>query len=144
MKSFSSYRLPQAYGLALLCFLVLDACWLTLMGPRLYRPALSHLMADEVDWIAAVLFYAIYIAGLLIFAVVPGLERKAPRHALLLGAVMGLVSYATYDLTNQATLRAWPWFITCADLAWGMFVSGAAAWVATRVTCQPSSRIGAR
>jgi len=118
---------------ALLCFLALDACWLSLMGPRLYRPKLAALMADEVDWLAAALFYAIYLAGLTAFAILPSLERGGPRRALRLGALMGFVAYATYDLTNQATLRDWPWLVTVADLAWGAVVSGSAAWVGARL-----------
>ena len=122
---------------ALLCFLALDACWLSLMGPRLYRPNLAALMADEVDWLAAGLFYAIYLLGLTAFAILPGLDRGGPRRALRLGALMGFVAYATYDLTNQATLRDWPWVVTVADLAWGAFVSGTSAWVGARVASHP-------
>jgi uncharacterized membrane protein len=136
----SPRRLLLAYGVTLSCFLLLDACWLTLMGPRLYRPALAQLMADDVDLLAAALFYALYVAGLLTFAVVPGLERREPRRALRLGALMGLVAYATYDLTNQATLRGWPWFLTLTDLAWGAIVSATAAWAAVRLTSPPGSR----
>jgi len=129
----SPRRLLLACPAALLCFLALDACWLSLMGPRLYRPNLSALMADEVDWLAAALFYAVYLIGLTAFAIRPGLERGGAPRALRLGALMGFVAYATYDLTNQATLRDWPWVVTVADLAWGAFVSGAAAWVGTRL-----------
>lgn len=129
----SPRRLLLAGLAALLCFLALDACWLSLMGPRLYRPKLAALMADEVDWLAAALFYAVYLSGLMTFAILPALERGGPRRALRLGALMGFVAYATYDLTNQATLRGWPWAVTAADLAWGAVVSGAAAWAGARV-----------
>ncbi|HSD39853.1 MAG TPA: DUF2177 family protein [Rhodocyclaceae bacterium] len=140
----SPRQLLLAYLTAALSFLLLDACWLTLMGPRLYRPALGALMASEVDWLAAALFYAIYLSGLLKFAISPAIECKRPGLALRYGALLGLVAYATYDLTNQATLRGWPWAITLADLAWGMFVSGTAAWVAARLTCRPGSRKSAQ
>ena len=119
-----------AYVLALACFLGLDACWLGVMGPRLYQPALGALMAPRVDWLAAALFYLIYIGGLVYFAVVPALGAGGPRTAWRRGAILGVVAYATYDLTNQATLRDWPWAVTLVDLAWGAVVTGMAAGVA--------------
>jgi len=133
-----------AYITALLCFLALDACWLTVMGPRLYQPALSGLMAPEVDWIAAALFYLMYIGGLLVFAITPGRQARSPSIALKYGAAFGLVAYATYDLTNQATLRDWPWTVTLADLAWGAFASSVAAAAATRLTSPRASRTALR
>ena len=134
----SPRRLLIASLSALLCFLALDACWLSLMGPRLYRPNLAALMADKVDWLAAGLFYAIYLMGLTVFAILPGLERGGPHRALRLGALLGFVAYATYDLTNQATLRDWPWAVTVADLPWGAVVSGCAAWVGARAASHPN------
>jgi uncharacterized membrane protein len=133
-----------AYLSALLSFLLLDAVWLSLMGPRLYKPALGSLMASDVDWLAAVLFYAIYLAGLLVFAIAPALAEGAPGAALWRGAFFGLVAYATYDLTNQATLRDWPWAITVADLVWGSFVSGVSAWAAARLTSRRANPARAR
>lgn len=133
-----------AYLAALACFLALDAVWIGTMTQRLYRPSLGHLLAPEVDWPAAVLFYALYIGGLVYFAVAPALVSARPAVALRRGALLGLLAYATYDLTNQATLRDWPWTVTLADLAWGTFVSGAASWAAARITCPPGSRRPAR
>jgi uncharacterized membrane protein len=140
----SARTLSIAYLWALVSFLLLDAVWLSLMGPRLYKPALGDLMAPDVDWLAAVLFYAIYLAGLLVFAIAPALADGAAGAALRRGAFFGLVAYATYDLTNQATLRGWPWAITAADLVWGSFVSGAAAWVSARLTSRQANPARAR
>jgi uncharacterized membrane protein len=117
-----------AYVLALVLFLVLDAVWLSSMLERLYRPALGHLLAPQVAWPAAALFYLLYAAGIVGFAVVPALEANGPRIALLHGAALGLLAYATYDLSNQATLPGWPWAVTLADLAWGTFATGLAGW----------------
>lgn len=122
-----------AYVVALGCFLVLDACWLGLVGPSLYRPRIGALMAAGVDWSAVALFYPLYLAGLLAFAIAPALRPPRARAALARGALFGLVAYATYDLTNQATLAGWPWLVTVADLAWGTFASGAAAWATVRI-----------
>lgn len=124
---------PAVIATAAAAFLALDAVWLTLMGPRLYQPKIGHLMRPDVDWIAVLLFYAVYLSGLLGLAV--GGARDA-RHAALRGAFFGLVAYATYDLTNQATLRDWPWMVTGIDLVWGTFASGVAAAVAGAVAAR--------
>ena len=137
---YSSSALVASYFTALACFLVLDTCWLTWMGPGLYRPALSSLMASQVNWIAAVLFYLLYISGLLVFAIAPACRAGRASVAAKYGAFFGLVAYATYDLTNQATLRDWPWTITLADLAWGAFASSVAAAAATRLACRQGTR----
>ena len=115
-------------------FLGLDAIWLTTMADRLYRPALGRLMLDRFEPVPAVLFYLVYLVGMLAFAVVPGLESRRWTTAFGFGALLGLVAYATYDLTNQATLRDWPWRVTIADLCWGTFVTGVAAAVGCGVT----------
>lgn len=128
----SPRRLIASYLTALVCFLSLDACWLTLVGPRLYRPALDPHLATTVDWRAAALFYAVYIAGLLVFAIAPAVEAGSAATGLRRGGLLGVFSYATYDLTNQATLIDWPWSVTFADPAWGTFVSAISSWAAAR------------
>lgn len=127
-----SRRLAPAMAILFACFLALDACWLVLVGPHLYRPALNALLSSDVDWLAVGLFYPLYLLGLATFVVAPALADGRPGRALSKGALFGLVAYGTYDLTNQATLAGWPWGITAADLAWGATVSGVSAWVAVR------------
>ncbi|MGV3493904.1 MAG: DUF2177 family protein [Ramlibacter sp.] len=119
-----------AYGVAALVFLGLDAIWLSTMAARLYRPAIGHLLAPDFALAPAALFYLLYVAGIVAFAVAPAVASGRALEALARGAALGLLAYATYDLTNQATLRAWPWHLTLADMAWGTFVTGAAAWAA--------------
>ncbi|KTT15794.1 DUF2177 family protein [Pseudacidovorax intermedius] len=123
-----------AYGIAAVVFLGLDAIWLGTMASRLYRPAIGHLMADGFAVAPAVLFYLLYLVGMVVFAIGPALEARKPLQALAMGALLGLICYATYDLTNQATLKQWPWAVTLADLAWGAFVTGVSSAVATRLT----------
>ena len=118
-----------AYGATALSFLALDAVWLSTTVPRLYRPALGHLMRSDVDLLAAAAFYALYWLGLLVFAVMPA-SRTRPAAAR--GALFGLIAYATYDLTNQATLIGWPWRVTLLDLCWGAFASAVACAIAHR------------
>ncbi|UUX94401.1 DUF2177 family protein [Aquabacterium sp. J223] len=121
------------YLIAALVFLVLDAIWLSTMAQRLYRPAIGHLMGDTVQWVPAVLFYLLYLVGILFFAVAPAQDGGSALGAIGRGALFGLLAYATYDLTNQATLRDWPWSVTLADLAWGAFVTAAAAGASAAV-----------
>ena len=125
-----------AYAATAVVFLALDAVWLTMMADRLYRPALGPLLLDKFEIAPAALFYLLYITGIVVFAVAPGLENGRWTTSLQLGALLGLVAYATYDLTNQATLRNWPWRVTLADLCWGTFVTGVAAAVACRITAR--------
>lgn len=136
-----------AYALAALVFLALDAVWLSTMTARLYRPAIGHLMAAELAWLPVLLFYPAYLAGLLFFAVRPALRERRARTGLVHGALLGLLAYATYDLTNHATLVGWPWLITVIDMAWGAFVSGMATWAAAAgaiATSRPAPPAGAR
>lgn len=123
--------LPQiaiAYVATALAFLALDAVWLSTMAERLYRPAIGHLMAERFAVAPAALFYVIYIGGIVFFAIAPALEARRPVvSALGHGALLGLLAYATFDLTSQAVLKDWPWHVTLADLAWGAFVTAMAA-----------------
>ena len=123
-----------AYPATAVVFLALDAAWLTTMADRLYRPALGRLLLDRFELLPAIAFYAVYLVGVLVFAVLPGLESRRWTTALGLGALLGFVAYATYDLTNQATLRDWPWQVTIADLCWGTLATGVAAAVGCRIS----------
>lgn len=123
-----------AYALTAVVFLGLDAVWLSTMADRVYRPALGRLMLERFDVAPALAFYVVYLVGVIVFAVAPGLEARRWTTALGHGALLGLVAYATYDLTNQATLRDWPWRVTLVDLCWGTCVTGAAAAIGCRVT----------
>ena len=123
-----------AYAASAVVFLVLDAIWLTVMADRLYRPAIGHLMLERFAIGPAVAFYAIYLAGVVVFAVSPALASGRWLTALGLGALLGLMAYATYDLTNQATLKDWSWTVTIADLCWGAFVTAVSAAAAARIT----------
>ena len=120
-------RLAIAFLAAAPVFVVMDAGWLTFMGPKVYQPVIGPLLATKVDVGAAVAFYVLYIAGLVFFAIRPALMGGRLALAALHGAALALVSYGTYDLTNQATLRLWSIGITIADLGWGMTVSAVAS-----------------
>ena len=115
----------KLYPIAFAVFLGIDAVWLTLIAKNFYAKQIGYLMAKNPNLIAALIFYLIFIAGLIFFVIIPALDKKMWIQALLAGAFFGLVTYATYDLTNLATVKDWPLIITIVDLAWGMFVSAA-------------------
>lgn len=117
-----------AYVASMIVFVGLDAVWLSLMGPRLYRPVLGDMMAEKLNAPAAIAFYLVYGLGVMVLAIAPALREGAGSRAALKGAALGLVAYATYDLTNQATLRAWATRLTLADMAWGATLTALAAY----------------
>lgn len=123
----------KLYFLTLVVFLGIDAIWLGLVAPKFYRTQIGHLMADKANLLAALIFYLLFIAVLVYFVVAPGMSMPM-REVILRGALFGLVTYATYDLTNLATLRNWPVLVTVVDLLWGTFLSAAtsalAVWLA--------------
>jgi uncharacterized membrane protein len=110
-------------------FLALDSIWLSFAASRLYRPKLGSLVLERFNVAPAAAFYLIYLVGILMFAVAPALATGRWTTALARGALLGLVAYATYDLTNQATLRGWSATVTIADLCWGSFVTATAALI---------------
>jgi uncharacterized membrane protein len=118
-----------AYVAAALAMLGLDSIWLTLTANTLYRPILGDLMLDGFRLAPAIAFYALYLAGVLFFAIRPALASRRWTTALLNGALFGLFAYGTYDLTNQATLKIWSTTITLADMAWGATLTAIAASV---------------
>ena len=127
------WTFTRTTAIALTCLLVLDVPWLMSTAEPLYRPALAAHLASEPDLRAAGLFYLIYAIGLTALVLRPGAGVAEWRSALPRGALFGFVAYATYDLTNQATLSNWPWSLTVIDMAWGATLSGLTAAVVAAV-----------
>lgn len=119
------------YFITLATFFVIDMIWLGLVAKEFYRRHIGPLMSSKVNWAAALLFYLLFIVGLLVFVIRPSLQANFPLHALLYGALFGLISYATYDLTNLATLRNWPLVVTMVDLIWGTVLGGTVSFIST-------------
>jgi uncharacterized membrane protein len=117
----------QLYFLALLIFLGIDALWLGLVAPGFYRSQIGHLMAETPNLFAAGIFYLLFVGVLVHFVIEPALRIGTIREAWVRGALLGLVTYATYDLTNLATLRDWPLLVTIVDLAWGTTLTAGTA-----------------
>jgi len=122
----------KLYFIALPIFFAVDMVWLGLAAKKFYAQHIGFLMKANVNWAAAILFYLLFIAGLVVFVITPALEKGSWVRALLLGALFGLITYATYDLTNLATIRDWPLVVTVVDLIWGT-VLAASVSVATYV-----------
>ena len=119
-----------AYIVSLITFGAVDFIWLSAMASRLYRPVLGDILLDDLRIGPAVVFYLLYPVGIVVFAALPALKSDSLGTALALGALFGLIAYATYDLTNFATLRNWSATITIADMAYGAIASAIAAGAA--------------
>jgi len=119
----------KLYAVTVPVFFFVDMLWLGVIARNFYRDALGHLMAPSVKWAAVIGFYLMFIVGILIFAVIPGLRKGSLSWTILYGGLFGFFTYATYDLTNLATLADWPAKMAVVDIIWGValcsLVSGA-------------------
>ncbi len=115
----------KLYAIALPVFFAIDMVWLGLIAKNFYAKQIGYLMRPDINWLAALIFYLLFIVGLVVFVVAPAMSKNSWTHALILGALFGLISYATYDLTNLATVKNWPLLVTIVDLAWGAFLAAA-------------------
>jgi len=109
-------------------FFLIDMVWLGVVAKDFYQQQLGYLMGP-VNWTAAIIFYLVYIIGILLFAVYPALQEGSLTKALMLGALFGFFTYATYDFTNLATVKDWPLLVTGVDILWGTFLGGSVATV---------------
>ena len=109
----------KLFLIALPVFFVIDMVWLVLVAKKFYQGQIGFLMKPDINWFAAIIFYLLFIAGLVIFVISPAVEKHSWVHAILFGALFGLITYATYDLTNLATMKDWPLLVTVVDLIWG-------------------------
>lgn len=130
----------KLYCIALPIFFAMDMGWLGVAAKNFYAKRIGFLMRANVNWAAAILFYLLFIAGLVVFVVAPALEKGSWVRAALLGALFGLITYSTYDLTNLATVKDWPLLVTVVDLIWGT-VLAASVSVATYVV---AAKVGLR
>lgn len=109
----------KLFFVALPVVFTIDMVWLGLVARNFYKDQIGFLMAPTINWTAAILFYLIFIVGLILFVISPALEKGSWIHALLFGALFGFISYAAYDLTNLATVKDWPLLVTIVDMLWG-------------------------
>lgn len=128
----------KLYLIALPVFFIIDFIWLALVARKFYVEQLGHLMKTNINWTAAIIFYLLFIVGLVFFAIAPAIEKKSLASAILLGGLFGFFSYATYDLTNLATLKNWPLTISIIDIIWGVVLAGSVS----AITFLIASKIG--
>lgn len=114
------------YVMTIPVFFLIDMLWLGIIANRFYQDQIGHLLGP-VNWTAAIVFYLMYIVGILVFAVVPALEAGSWQRALVLGSLFGFLAYATYDFTNLATLKNWPLTVVIVDVVWGAVLTGSVA-----------------
>ncbi len=112
----------KLYAIAFVFFFAIDLLWLGIVAKDIYQRYIGHLLKPDVNWVAAILFYLLFIGGLVFFVLMPAESSGSWVKALYLGALFGFITYATYDLTNLATLKDWPIQITIIDLIWGTFL----------------------
>jgi len=115
----------KLFLIALPVFFAIDIVWLALVAKNFYQQQIGFLMRPNVNWVAAIIFYLLFIAGLITFVISPAVIKQSWVHALLYGALFGLITYATYDLTNLATIKDWPLLVTIVDLIWGSVLAAA-------------------
>ena len=120
-------KIVGVYLLSLIVFMAVDMLWLGVVAKDFYRNNLGHLLRPDVNWAAALIFYLLYVAGTLIFATMPALEKQSLLQAVLQGALFGFFAYATYDLTNLATLKDWPLNVVLVDILWGAVLTATVA-----------------
>ena len=130
-------KLILAYLLTAVVFFAIDLTWLGLIAKNLYRKYLGGFLSDTVNWTAAFIFYALFIVGIFIFSILPAVEKNSFPHAIIMGALFGFFTYATYDLTNLATLKNWPLTIVYIDIIWGTILTGLVAaagyWITKKI-----------
>jgi uncharacterized membrane protein len=128
----------KLFLLSLPVLIVIDMVWLVLVAKKFYQDQIGFLMKPDINWFAAILFYMLFIAGLVIFVISPAIEKHSWVHAIFYGALFGLVTYATYDLTNLATMKDWPLLVTIVDLIWGTVlaasISGITYFIAGKIS----------
>ena len=120
-------RIFLTYAVSVPVFFIVDMIWLGVIAKGFYRNALEPLLTPNINWIAAIIFYLLFLVGVLIFAVLPGMERRSLVYTIEMAALFGFIAYATYDLTNLATLRDWPLMLSIVDMIWGSFLSTSTA-----------------
>ena len=119
----------KTYLITFIVFISVDLIWLGVVAKKLYSRELGYIMSPKPNWMAAIVFYLLFVGGIVFFVLNPALSKNSWTYALFVGMFFGLITYSTYDLTNLATLKDWPILITVIDLTWGTTLGGLTAVV---------------
>ncbi len=120
----------KLYLVAVSIFFLIDLVWLGVLAKGIYKKYIGHLMLSTPNWTAAIIFYLIFVSGLVVFAIYPAVKNNSWSYALIYGAMFGFFTYMTFDLTNLAILKDWPWKIVIIDIIWGVLLSGSVSFLA--------------
>ncbi len=131
----------RLYLLALPILFLIDMTWVGVVAKDFYAGQIGFLMRSDIGWTAAILFYVLFIAGLVFFVIMPAIEKRSFLRALMSGAFFGLIAYATYDLTNLATVQNWPLPITIVDMLWGATLSAGVSVVVYTIATRLAPRV---
>lgn len=123
----------KLYFLTVPFFFIIDLLWLGVIAKGFYRQHLAFILSPEVNWTAAITFYLIYIVGILFFAVIPAVERDSIFRAVVWGGLFGFFTYATYELTNMALIKDWPWQVVVVDILWGIVLCASVASISFKI-----------
>ena len=115
----------KLYAVAVFVFFIVDLLWLGVIAKGIYRKYLGHLMRPSPLWAVAIIFYLLFNVGLVVFVVAPAVQKASFSYALLMGSFFGFITYMTYELTNWAVIKEWPWQIVIIDIIWGIVLSAA-------------------
>ncbi len=132
-------RILLTYAVSVPVFFVIDMIWLGVIAKSFYRKALEPLLTPNINWAAAIIFYFLFLLGILVFALIPGMEKRSLGYTIVTAALFGFIAYATYDLTNLATLRDWPLMLSIVDMTWGAFLSASTAAITYIIMSRISS-----
>jgi uncharacterized membrane protein len=127
-------KLVLSYFLTTLVFFAIDLTWIGLVAKKFYWGNIGQLLKDDVNWVAALIFYLLYIVGIFVFAILPSVENDSIKSAIFYGALFGFFCYATYDLTNLATLKGFPLKVAVVDMIWGTILTGAVSTAGFYIT----------
>lgn len=120
-------NIVKSYLVTFIVFMSIDLIWLGVVAKNLYSRELGYIMSPKPNWLAAIIFYLLFVGGIVFFVLNPALAKESWKYALFVGMLFGFITYSTYDLTNLATLKDWPILITFVDLAWGTTLGGITA-----------------
>lgn len=118
-------KLVLSYLLTLGVFFLIDLLWLGVIAKDLYAKHIGFLMAEKVNWLSAIIFYVLFVATIFVFVIFPAVEKDSVMKAVLLGALFGFITYATYELTNHAIIKDWPAALIFIDISWGIVLTAA-------------------
>ena len=124
-------RLFLLYGISALTFFVIDLVWIGVVAKGFYAKYIGHMLGERINWVAALIFYFIYIGGIVVFVLIPALKNgSGVLHVMVMGGLLGLFAYSTFDLSALALFKEWPFIVALVDIVWGVFLTASTAAIA--------------